>query len=138
MKLICRSIQWPSALLALAISLGSHAPVAAQGFTARGPSGAPGGGRLGSSARLGGPSVHGGQLPGRGSLIGDGMGGFTIYQGRSRSRYLGPANGPGTVHHPGGGTSSVIGDGNGGATVNGPTGSHRHWGAPRRDFSDMR
>ena len=132
MKLICRSIRWPGALLALAIGLGSHGPAAAQGFTAQGPSAAPGGGRLGSSA---GP---GSSLPGRWSLIGDGMGGFTIYQGRSRSRYLGPANGPGTVHHPGGGTSSVIGDGNGGATVYGPTGTHRHWGAPRRDFSDMR
>ena len=132
MKLICRSTQWRGALLAVAISLCVHGPAAAQGFTAQGPSAAPGGGRLGSSAGLGG------QLPGRGSLVGDGMGGFTIYQGRSRSRYLGPAEGPGTVHHRVGGTSSVIGDGSGGATVTGPAGTHRHWGAPRRDSSDMR
>ena len=138
MYLIRSSTRWRGALLVLAIGLGDHGTAAAQGATTMGPSGAPGGGIFGSSARAGGPSIHGGQLPGRGSLIGDGMGGFTIYQGRSRSRFLGPAEGPGTVHHQGGGTSRVIGDGSGGATVHGPTGTHRHWGAPRRDFSDMR
>lgn len=132
MNPIRRSTRWCGALLVLAIGLAGHGPTVAQGFTTQGPSGAPGSGAFGSSAGLGG------SLPRRGSLVGDGMGGFTIYQGRSRSRFLGPAEGPGTVHHSGGGTSSVIGDGSGGATVTGPAGTHRHWGAPRRDFSDMR
>lgn len=137
MNLVGKLIQRRVLLLVLAIGPGSHGTAAAQGATGLGVGGFPGSGSIGTSAAFGTPG-RGGQLPGRGSLIGDGMGGFTIYQGRSRSRYFGPAEGPGSVYQPGGGVSTVIGAGNGGATVSGPAGTHRHWGAPRRDFTDMR
>jgi len=134
MRFVHTPARWRGGLLLLAVTLAGTGTSAAQGngaFGSRG--GARFGGSAGAAPGLGGTTTPGARLPGRGSLIGDGTGGFTLYQGRSRSRYLGPAQGPGTVHHPGGGTSTVIGDGHGGATVSGPAGTHRHWGAPALD-----
>ena len=134
MRCVHRSTRGRGALLLFAMALAGSGPVAAQGTAAFGtPGGARFGGSAGAAVGLGGTTAPGAPLPGRGSLIGDGMGGFTIYQGRSHSRYLGPAQGPGTVHHPGGGISTVIGDGNGGATVSGPAGTYRNWRPPARD-----
>ena len=65
------------------------------------------------------------RLQRRGSTISDGMGGFTVYRGGERSRYIESPASPGKVYHPDGSGSLVIEDENGNLSVYGPDGVHK-------------
>ncbi|MFQ5937816.1 MAG: hypothetical protein ACE5LB_15535, partial [Acidiferrobacterales bacterium] len=110
-----------AALAVASIALGSWAHAQSigvgGGVSASGLSGTPG--------SLGNPSARTGSLGSQATVIGDGMGGFTMYnRDGSTSRYLGKSQGN-RVYHRDGSSSLAIDDGMGGFTVYGPQGTHR-------------
>lgn len=79
----------------------------------------------GTPGGLGSPGARTGSLGSQATVIGDGMGGFTMYsRDGTTSRYLGKSQGN-RVYHPDGSSSLVIDDGMGGFTIHGPEGTHR-------------
>lgn len=99
------------------------------------------GGTIGGGARasgaLGGPTARPGNLGSQSTVIGDGMGGFTMYnRDGSASRYLGKSQGN-RVYHRDGSSSLVIDDGKGGYTIYGPQGTHRVFPNPAPTADEM-
>ncbi len=99
------------------------------------------GGTIGGGARasgaLGGPTARPGNLGSKSTVIGDGMGGFTLYnRDGTASRYLGKSQGN-RVYHRDGSSSLVIDDGKGGYTIYGPQGTHRVFPSPAPTADEM-
>ncbi len=99
------------------------------------------GGTIGCGARasgaLGGPTARPGNLGSQSTVIGDGMGGFTMYnRDGTASRYLGKSQGN-RVYHRDGSSSLVIDDGKGGYTIYGPQGTHRVFPNPAPTADEM-
>ncbi len=64
-------------------------------------------------------------LRGGSSVIGDGMGGFTIYNSTGATRHIGGASVPGGIYDAQGSRYQVIEDGQGNLDVHGPAGTRK-------------
>ena len=111
----------PSAIFAASLALPAYG----------GPPGGVGGvGALSGGTGIGGLSGSGVGRGGLGStggtnVIGDGMGGFSVYGPSGTSRYINSPTSPGKVYHPDGSSSQVIQDGAGNLDVYGPQRTHK-------------
>ena len=75
-------------------------------------------------------------LRGGSSVIGDGMGGFTIYNSTGATRHIGGASVPGSVYDAEGGRYQVIEDGQGNLNVHGPAGTRKVMRTRRHGAAD--
>jgi hypothetical protein len=115
-----RSMALASAISGLFISAGI--PHVVHGQSVGGARGVGGVGAVRGGAVLGGR----GASVGRGSsVVGDGMGGFSVYSGSRKSRYIDSPAAPGKVYHRNGTSSQVIEDGRGNLDVYGSRGTKK-------------
>lgn len=106
----------------LVLGFASLSPATAQSFGAGGGFGGGFGG-----AGTGGATSFGIT---RGTAIGDGMGGFTLYGQQGTSRYISSPASPGKVYHPNGTSSLVMPDGAGNLDITGPQGGQKVFRGP--------